>query len=148
MLEHAVVCSLEGNTIEVVIDRDCGEHCLHCSRDKRKHRIRVSNSKNLDVTTGDRVEIYLAPSKAILAGFFVFILPLLLFVLFYWTARTGFRSDNEAIPAAAGLCGIVAGFIINVLIKKLRKKEVLPDIVSVVSEKHRDEGNDTCNGIS
>jgi len=44
------------------------------------------NTQAFDLAPGDRVEYFIAPGKAIKAGFFVLMVPILVFFLFYFYA--------------------------------------------------------------
>jgi positive regulator of sigma E activity len=138
MVEKAIVCSIKGENVEVVIEKDCGQDCRHCREENHNNTICVANIKGLEIKVGDRVEIYLAPSKAIFSGFLIFILPLFLFVIFYYIAQIFTGTEDETIPAICGGGGILVGLGINFLIRKLKKKEELPEIISVYKESQKD----------
>jgi positive regulator of sigma E activity len=131
MLETAIVCEISEDRIKVIIDDECGESCLHCSKKGHKNFIIVQNKAGFTIKTGDRVEIYASPSKTILAGFFVFIMPLILFGIFYFTGKMIAESGNELIPFLSGIAGIGFGFLLNFFIKKIRKQEDFPEITKV-----------------
>jgi positive regulator of sigma E activity len=138
MVERAIVCSVNEENVEVMLEKDCSQTCLHCGQENQNNTIYVANTKGLKVNAGDRVEIYLAPAKAIFSGFLIFILPLFLFILFYYIAQIFTGTENETIPAICGGGGVLTGLGLNFLIRKLKKKDELPEIMRVFKEKQNE----------
>jgi positive regulator of sigma E activity len=134
MNETAVICEIKDDIIRATISAECGESCLHCTKPKHKNSVQVQNSAHLEIKPGDRVEIYASPGKTILAGFFIFIIPLLFFILFYFFAQRITQTESELIPFVCGSAGIGAGFLLNLIIKKIRKQKDLPEIIKVYSK--------------
>lgn len=134
MTERAIVCEINNSKVRVMIEHDCQEACLHCSQKDKKESLLVYNKSHLVLKPGDKVEIYAAPAKTILAGFLVFIVPLLLFIAFYFAGHLLFKSRDDLIPFLCGISGIVFGFLLNVGIKLIRRQEELPEITKVYSD--------------
>ena len=133
MNETAIICDINGTTIRATISSECGESCLNCSKPKHKDSIHVLNTSHLDIKVGDRVEIYASPGKTILAGFLIFIVPLLLFIVFFFVGQRITGTDGELIPFLCGIGGIGVGFLINVVVKSIRKQKDLPEIIKIYS---------------
>ncbi|MBN2440410.1 MAG: SoxR reducing system RseC family protein [Spirochaetales bacterium] len=131
MNEKATICEINEDKIRVMFSGDCGESCHHCSQSNHKQSILVSNTSGLNIKIGDHVEIFASQGRTILAAFLIFIVPLLLFIPFYFIGRSITGTNNELIPFLCGILGIGVGFLINVAIKKIRKNRDLPDIVRV-----------------
>ena len=91
----------------------------------------VQNSKSLTVKTGDRVEYFIAPSKAIKAGFLVLIVPILAFFLFYYLTGVLWADASETAKVLFGVGGIAAGFAANFALKN--KTREYPEITKVLS---------------
>lgn len=134
MIEKAIVCEINKSKIRVMLEHDCQESCGHCSQKDKKESLLVYNKSNLALKAGDRIEIYAAPAKTILAGFLIFIVPLLLFIVFYFAGHLIFESGDDLIPFLCGLSGIAVGFLLNLAIKLIRKEEDLPEITKVYTD--------------
>jgi positive regulator of sigma E activity len=134
MIENAVVCEIDNDTVSVILENECGESCGHCSKKNKKETIQVYNTSGLNIKKGDRVEIYAAPAKTILAGFLIFIVPLLLFVIFYFAGSLIFPSGDEAALFLCGISGIAFGFLLNLVISLVRRRKELPEITKILSD--------------
>jgi positive regulator of sigma E activity len=100
----------------------------------RKERLfAVKNSHSLNIRTGDRVEYFIAPGKAVKAGFLVLIVPILAFFLFYYLTGLLWPDAGETAKVLAGVGGIVLGFGMNFALKS-RTREY-PEITRVLSGK-------------
>lgn len=134
MIEKAIVCEIINNKVRVMIENECGESCGKCSRKNNKESLLVYNKSSFRLKKGDVVEIYAAPGKTILAGFLIFIVPLILFIVFYFTGNLVFTSGDELIPFLCGLSGVAFGFLLNFAVKAFRKHEDLPEITKVCTD--------------
>jgi positive regulator of sigma E activity len=134
MNETATICEINDESIRATISSECGDSCLHCTKPKHKESVRVKNPLKLDIKIGDMVEIYASPGKTILAGFLIFIVPLLLFIVSYFTGKTITGTVDELIPFLCGIGGIGVGFLLNVIIKSIRKEKDLPEIIKIYSK--------------
>lgn len=114
-------------------DDDCSG-CQGCSLGKKSKptMVEAENRRGLPLTVGDTVEIFLSPGKAIKAGFFVLIFPLLLFFVLYALARRLLGIENEAVNILIGAVGIAGGLLLNLAANKLRKKPDLPEVTRVI----------------
>ena len=90
----------------------------------------VRNPQSLDVKTGDRVEYFIAPGKAVKAGFLVLIVPILAFFLFYYLTAVLWPDAGETAKVLAGVGGIALGFLMTFLLKN--KTREYPEITRVL----------------
>lgn len=91
---------------------------------------------------GDIVEIYLSPWKAIKAGFMILMLPLILFLLFYFAGSGWLLAGNESGSLLLGTAGIALGFLINLVLKLKSKQQELPMILRVVQDNNSESGKE------
>jgi positive regulator of sigma E activity len=157
MTEQGIVKKVEGELVRISGD-DCtgcdhGTHCGSCGPSvparenhstgghgelslfgtRRERSFTVRNTQAFDLAPGDRVEYFIAPSKAIKAGFFVLMFPILVFFLFYFLTGVIWTGAGETAKVLAGVGGIILGFLMNFVLKK-RIRE-FPEITKVVSAK-------------
>jgi positive regulator of sigma E activity len=100
----------------------------------RKERLfAVRNPQSLAVKIGDRVEYFIAPAKAVKAGFLVLIVPILAFFLFYYLTGILWRGAGETAKVLAGVGGIAVAFVMNFALKN--KTREYPEITKVLSPK-------------
>lgn len=124
-------------------DGDC-EGCHSCGHmfEKKEKILQAMNRTSRSLKPGDTVEVFLAPWKAVKAGFLVLILPLLLFLVFYYTGGKFLGIERENIQVLLGMGGIIVGFLINLLRKLTAKHADLPEIVRVLATGDRLEEPD------
>ncbi len=132
MLERAIVRKIEGDIFKL----GCSdvEGCKSCASSFCSVKERVFeavNPKDINIREGDVVEVYLAPGKAVTAGFLVLIVPLMLFAAAYLIAGRLFTEASEGIRAVSGLIGLAVGFALSFTYSKKRKAASMPAIVSV-----------------
>jgi positive regulator of sigma E activity len=157
MREQGIVKKIEGPLIWVSAGQCMGcDHELHCgscaSADgdsgntrsfnhhelgifgtRKERSFAVQNPKSLTVEVGDRVEYFIAPAKAIKAGFLVLIVPILAFFLFYYLTGILWADAAQTAKVLFGIGGIAAGFAVNFALKK--KTREYPEITKVLSPK-------------
>jgi len=155
MTEQGIVKKVEGPLVWISADQcigcerefhcgscDCGDGSSQHSHEFNHHDIRifgtrserlfaVQNPKSLTVKTGDRVEYFIAPGKAIKAGFLVLIFPILAFFLFYYLTGIVWADASETAKILFGVGGIAAGFAVNFALKNKRRD--YPEITKVLS---------------
>jgi positive regulator of sigma E activity len=157
MTEQGIVKKVEGQLICISGDQ-CGgcDHEIHCgscgsgdgssenSRRSGHHELTIfgtrkerlfaaRNPQSLSIKTGDRVEYFIAPGKAVKAGFLVLIVPILAFFLFYYLTGMLWPDAGETAKVLAGVGGIVMGFVMNFALKN--KTREYPEITKVLSAK-------------
>jgi len=155
MTEQGIVKKVEGQLIWISAEQCAGcDHELHCgscgssergpeqSQHSGHHELTIfgtrkerlftaQNPQSLAVKTGDRVEYFIAPGKAIKAGFLVLIVPILAFFLFYYLTGMLWPDAGETARVLVGVGGIVMGFVMNFALKN-RIREY-PEITRVLS---------------
>ena len=92
----------------------------------------VKNREGLDVHPGDMVEILVNPVGAMRAAFMMFIFPLLSFLLFYMLASRVFQA--EPLLYLIGVIGLVGGFFVNVIIRKVKGPGEMPTMIRILSQ--------------
>jgi positive regulator of sigma E activity len=153
MTEQGIVKKVEGDLVWIS-GEDCtgcnkGAHCGSCgpsvpasenhstgghgelSLTRRERSFTARNTQAFDLAPGDRVEYFIAPGKAIKAGFFVLIVPILVFFLFYFLTGAIWTGAGETAKVLAGVGGIVLGFLMNFFLKVWIRE--FPEITKVVS---------------
>ncbi len=92
------------------------------------------NGENIDLKSGDTVEIYLPPGQTIFAGFMVLIFPLLSFIAFFVTGSRVFNG-SEGLGVVSGIIGLGVGFYITFKYNQISKKKNTPQITRLL---HKD----------
>ena len=131
MMQRGIVENIDGQKITVRCRKnsDC-DSCGSCLAGDSEKVFQAANSKGLSVRIGDVVEVYVSPQKAITASFVVFILPLLLFFVFY-IASPLIGIHVEYGKTLFGFLGIAAGFGLNYATRTFSKDSRLPEIVGI-----------------
>jgi positive regulator of sigma E activity len=108
--------------------------CNSCSllAKKNKKFLKAINNLTTPLKEGDMVNVSLSPAKAIKAGFFIFIIPLVLFFLFYYFTEYVLLLTNEWVKIGMGLGGILLGFMGVYFRSKLLKQKEWPQVTEVV----------------
>lgn len=157
MTEQGIVKKVEGQLVWISAEKCAGcEHELHCGScesgngssesssssghheltifaARRERLFAARNSQSLAIKIGDRVEYFIAPGKAIKAGFLVLIVPILVFFLFYYVTGLLWSEAVETTKVLVGIGGIVMGFVMNFALKS--KTREYPEITKVLSAK-------------
>jgi positive regulator of sigma E activity len=134
MTERGIVVRIEGEQVGIRCLPEACSSCGSCSRREREHLVRAVNRTGRDLQQGDQVEMYIHPGRAVLSGFLVLILPLLLFFPGYYLPEL-FGVRAEAVRVVLGLAGVAVGFLFNIVRTRTRKTQELPEIIRLV---HRD----------
>ena len=129
MYECGVVQKISGKEITI----KCGTNstCAACKSPicKKKDRIfDVRNTHGYQLEVGDEVEFLLPSGRTVFESFLVLILPLLLFIVFYYVGKGIFDADSEGRNILCGLLGLANGFLIALFYKKLRGNRDIPVI--------------------
>jgi positive regulator of sigma E activity len=118
-------CSINSDSQSALGCKSCG-----LLKNKNTQYLDAINSLNLPLKNGDVVKVRLSPLKAVKAGFFIFIVPLILFFACYFLAHYVFLIDTEIYRVGIGLTGIIIGYVIVLLRSKLLKHKDWPQVVS------------------
>ena len=134
MVEKGVVDSIKDGVATILCSESpyCAS-CNACERSEDGQRLKAKNSRNLHISKGDIVEVYISAGKSVFASFMVFILPIILFFLFYIFAIYGIKTKSEPVQVFMGFGGIVFGFIINLLYGRIRKDTDLPEVTKILN---------------
>ncbi len=89
---------------------------------------------DIELQAGDKVIIYIDPSKRIYSALLLFIFPIVNLVIFYYLASM-FLSESYAI--IFGFVGLVIAFIINRIIDRIWGKK----ITYIIASKYEEDAN-------
>lgn len=135
MIEQGKITAINGDEI-VLSCASLSEGCKNCSGNSfcssNGKVFSAINDKEIDLKSGDTVEIYLPPGRTVFAGFMVLIFPLLLFILFFAVGAWLFNG-SEGPGVLSGILGLIVGFGITYLYNRLNKQKNTPHITRLVS---------------
>ncbi|MCF7929439.1 MAG: SoxR reducing system RseC family protein [Spirochaetales bacterium] len=134
MTEQGTVIKIDDSVITLTCSRS--EGCKSCNSSfcsSKSRTFQAENTPDLPVQTGDTVEVFLEPWKAVLAGFQVLILPLILFIAMYLIAENLLGFGGEGANVLMGLAGLVMGFGLSLLISKFKRKTDLPRLTRIIT---------------
>jgi positive regulator of sigma E activity len=131
-----IVKEIKGHEITVIMNpqggcSSCGMHGL-CGAGSNSDCIEHHIESDIELEVGDKVILYIDPSKRIISALLLFIFPITLLVVMYYIASMIF--DKEIYAVISGLTGLVIAFIINRIIDKLWGKKVRYIIASKYEE--------------
>ena len=92
------------------------------------------NTIDINLKSGDTVEIFLPPGQTIFAGFMVLIFPLLSFILFFITGSWIFNG-SEGLGILSGILGLAAGFYTTFYYNKINKRKNTPQITRLIEKR-------------
>jgi positive regulator of sigma E activity len=118
MIEKAIVRELLPDGVLVECAGECAS-CRGCGHKKPERLIKVKNRFAFTLHPGDLVDIHISSAQAVSAAFLVLILPLLLFVPFYYAAGRLFPAISEPLRVLAGFLGLTLGLLSNLIWKKV-----------------------------
>ncbi len=136
MYERAKIVSIKGNKALLTCATSACTGCkgeLFCNIKERTFWAPIP--KNISISEGTEVEIFLPTGKTIQQSFTTLILPLLFFIGGYLVVRMGFKVEKELWQAVGGFGAMGVGFFSLFLYNKFSKKEKTVEIVSVYSGK-------------
>ena len=130
MIEKGIVDKVEGDLITVrCLDTEkCSSCSIGCSSKMQDRIFKALNRKSFSLKKGDLVLVYLDAGKAVWSGFMVLILPLLLFFPFYYAALYLLPGAGESVKVLSGITGIIMGFGVNIIRKRIIKDRDMPEI--------------------
>lgn len=103
---------------------DHGGHSRAFIKIQEDLSFKVDNNRNLFLKQGDSVEIFIEPRGAITMTFFIFIMPLISFVLFYSLSGYVFSGSSEFPRILSGVTGIGLSFISTYFFYKIRPQKL------------------------
>ena len=109
-----------------------GSHSKAFIKMREDFSFKINNSRNLFLKKGDSVEIFIEPRSAIALTFLMFIMPLIIFMVFYSVSGMIFQNDSEIFRIITGVIGIVFSFLSTYTFFKLRPQK-LPEVIRKIS---------------
>ena len=133
MYERGTVIAVDKNIITVTCGKS--EHCKTCPASKmfcniKKKEFKALNTNDLDIKTGDRVEIYISPAKTIVYSFSILIFPLIMFIVGFYLTASLVNTLSDGIKILGGFVGLASGFAIACLYNYLTAKQKYPVIMT------------------
>lgn len=129
MKKIAVIDRIVDETIYATYNKsDNGGHSRAFIKIQEDLSFKIRNSRNIFIKKGDLVEIFIEPKGAIGLTFFMFIMPLIAFMVFYSTSGLILPDNSELFKITSGIAGIVLSFVSTYLFFKIRPQK-LPDII-------------------
>lgn len=135
MDEIARILKIEGTTITVKGGELDG--CVGCMNDACKtsgSRFTAENRSGLALDIGQLVEITSSAGATAGQALFVFLPPVVGFVLGYAAIALAMPAATEAVRAAMGVVGLALGFLGVYLVRMVSPSKTSPQIVRIVSE--------------
>ena len=121
MTRTAVVTEINSNNI-LVRNNDYQSAKAATSRrfwGVREREYRTVNPLNLNVCSGDVVEVYLPPGRTVLSAGFTFLLPLIMYPVGYVLAGRIIKGAGEDISFLLGFGFLLAGIPFGALLRKI-----------------------------
>lgn len=119
----------EDGTVIMGCDTKACEGCkcsMFCNN-RNQNEFTARNDRNIEVSEGDTVRLYLPPGKTILSTAMVFALPLALFPLGYIAMKSLFHT-GEIVSALGGFAAMGVAFAVAAFINIKNKKKLMPVI--------------------
>lgn len=134
MIEKARVISIDGDRVTLACpDADTCKACSSSFCSTKQRRFSAENTNHLELRPDDEVEVFVHPGKAVLAGFMVLILPLLLFILGFDLAGRVLGIVSEAGRAGVGALSLAVGFGAVYLYNRGRGGASMPSVLRRVT---------------
>ena len=126
-------CGVVQKISDRIVTIKCGTNsaCAACKSpicNKKDRIFEVRNNQGFELAVGDEVEFLLPSGRTVFESFLVLILPLLLFIAFYYIGKGIFGAESEGKNIICGLIGIANGFLIALFYKRLRGSKDIPVI--------------------
>jgi len=129
MIERGTVVRVAGERVGVRIGGAACASCGGCSGQAREHVVLAANRCGRELREGDEVDLTLPTADAVVSGLLVLIVPLLLFLPFYFLPRAFGPAVREEIRVLCGIGGVALGFLLNLVVPWRKKAQALPEIV-------------------
>jgi positive regulator of sigma E activity len=135
MKETATVLEIRKSSVLLQFHEQ--EECHSCKSPFCKgndKKFTAGNPEHLALQPGDIVSVYLNPGQTLSATFLVLIVPLLLFILFFFAAGRLLGIESELGRIGSGFAGIAVGFFISYLVSRRKASRSMPKILEVLKE--------------
>lgn len=106
-------------------------NCESCSKHSKKRLVKVLNSENFTLQSGNIVEFEVSSVHIFKATLRVLIIPLAAFALLYYISSRSFGS-GEQMRILIGLAGFASALSLNFLFRKKSSETEIPRIVRVI----------------
>jgi len=140
MIEKGKILNIKDKTVTLSC-ADLSGGCKSCKASSfcsvANHTFNAVNRKNIDLKSGDLVEIHLPTGRTIFSGFMVLIFPLILFIIFY-LAGSHLFSLGEGISTFLGISGLAVGFGITAFYNKINKLQNTPNITKLLDREQEE----------
>ena len=133
MKKIAIVNKIKEDIVFATYNKnESGGHSKAFFKTNEDLTFKVSNSRGLALNSGDSIEIFIEPKSAITLSFFMFIMPLIIFMTTYSVMGSLVQSSSEIVKILIGVIGIVASFVLTYIFFKI-KPQKLPEITRVLT---------------
>ncbi len=136
MIEQGKIISIKNDTVTLSCSALSGG-CKSCKANSfcsvNGHNFDALNSENLDLKSGDIVEIYLPTGRTVFSGFMVLIFPLIMFIILFLAGSAVFKV-SDGISTLFGLAGMAGGFGITAVYNKIYKRKNTPQVVKRIDQ--------------
>jgi len=131
MREEGIVKRELDGLCEVVVRRKtaCGDNCASCGADCKMKFQQVTAKNQIGAKAGDSVIIEMDSKRVLLSAFLVYILPVLVFFISFFTVQKIYASSTLAPLVSAILT--VAVFGVTVLFDRKHKSDFLPSVIKI-----------------
>ncbi len=130
MIEQGKIVNVENDTVTLSCSASSG--CKSCKANSfcsvNGHNFDAINTKNLDLKSGDKVEIYLPTGRTVFSGFMVLIFPLITFILLFLTGSAVLKL-SDGWSTLLGIGGLALGFGITAVYNRTYKRMNTPRVV-------------------
>lgn len=131
MIEQGKIVNIKDSTITLSCS-SLSEGCKSCKANSfcsvDGHNFDAVNTKNLDLKSGDLVEIYLPTGRTVFSGFMVLIFPLIMFIIFFLLGSSLLKI-GDGVSVLFGILGITVGFGITALYNRKNKEKNTPRVI-------------------
>ena len=131
MREEGIVKSVSGELCEVVVRRKtaCGDNCASCTGACRMNFGQVTAKNPICAKAGDCVIIEMESKKVLLSAFLVYIMPILVFFVSFFSVQRIYKSSSLASGIAAVVT--VLAFCVTALFDRRHKTDFLPIVIKI-----------------
>ena len=126
MTEQATILRVDGPKLLLqCTDQSC-ESCSSGFCSPKARTFDAMNSNGLELSPGDRVEVYISPARAIRASFIALILPLIALTGTFFVLRSLLPAASEMVHVLGSFAGLVLGFFVSYGLSRLMGSGDLP----------------------
>lgn len=128
MIKQVQIISVDKDRITAGCDRAACEGCKSSAFCRKQNtEFEVLNTQNLELKTGDSVEILMPAGRTVFATAMSLLFPLLCF-LAALIITSQFFTENELVQLAAAALALLLGFSVSAIYFRLTKRSYMPDV--------------------